>query len=137
MVVFIFGLLCNHIFDYRVAVLQSLVIHNDIHFDCIYPTSFPWTGCYIRSNFKQSKAYLNLEFSFLTGCLRLKNQSVPLFSHSWREKWWIHAFTWAALSGIWTLITISHVDNYCMRYPPFCLYNVLLENPGIFGIEEK
>ena len=40
--------------------------HNPKHTSkvCIYPMLPPWSGCNIRSIFKQRKAGLNSEFSF-------------------------------------------------------------------------
>ena len=60
--------------------------------ECIYPTLPPRIGCGTRSIFKLSKAGLNSDFSFETGCKTKANKlSVPYYL-SIADGGWIFAF---------------------------------------------
>ena len=69
------------------------------------------------SVFKRSFTGLNSEFSFsLTSCLTKawRNQSVLLFTHSWRETNWIHTFP-KGISAMWNAINPVQDLNSCRR----------------------
>ena len=68
-----------------------------------------------RSVFKRGLTGLNSEFSFSkTSCLTKaeENQSVLLFTHSWRENNWIHTFP-KGISAMWNAIILVQDLNSC------------------------
>ena len=50
----------------------------------------------------------------LMAALRLKNQSVLLFTHSWRENNWIHTFP-KGISAMWNANSLVQDLNSCRR----------------------
>ena len=72
-------------------------------------------GYHTRSILKRSLTGLNSEFSFsYTSCLTegWRNQSVLLFTHSWRENNWINTFP-KGISAMWNVIRlIQDLNSY-------------------------
>ena len=76
-----------------------------------------------KSIFKWSLTGLNSEFFLLLDKLPhqgWRNQSVLLFTHSWRENNWIHTFP-KGISAMWNAISVVQYLNSCCRVVPMTI----------------
>ena len=123
----------NQKVDFHISFtrLRSFLMVTFLDLKCIYlpNPSTTHAGFDTRTIFKQCLTSLNSEFSFSkTSCqTKVRVQSVPLFTQTWREIRQIYTFPWVlvlhgmqtALPRIWTRLSmsISYDDNCYITSP--------------------